>query len=282
MDIDVKTLRFLRWCMEVMKYGIYIFLIGFIVFCSLFVFLRNKQLDIFFIASFIMLYCVKWYRTTSLFLSPHSDFLLNDFNVHLKVSGASARYPTDEELGVFSDFCELIKIPKPVLFTCDTPAGFHAYIYRFQKTIIILISEQMYHEYYREEIYAVFAHEFGHLENHDYFLGKMERWLFMVAHSLSVFTLVKVVWFAIMLGSNIDPYAFAFYFLTAIYFLDRIEARCQNLLSDIKEIKADFCGVEKLQSVQMMIDCLRKTNSVADFPRFAIRERSLLLIQKKD
>ena len=292
MDFDMKRVRWLRTGMQMMRYSVLVNLAIYIAFCSYFVFWGETEIDYWFVAYFSVPFTVMAYREARIRFGK--SLFLEKLNCKIKNEGAHARFPTATERHVVKSFFETKGIEMPFLLTCDYPKESNAYVIRFQKRDILLITEQMYRDFSVFEIWATIAHECGHLKNGDMVNCVIDRGVLYLSWWISVLALVKIIlhpicilvkllWSTIFLPVPFLHLAsiYPFVFIAVCFFWWWGKFWCLNMLYLAKEILADNTATQILGETTFLLEALKKMHLFEGMTFFAEREKALLWIRKK-
>lgn len=282
MDFDMKRVRSLRMFMRTIEYAVLSFLILYSVFCSYFVFFGGNGLDKRFVVYFLIGAFVFWYeygkseRNSFSFLARVNRVLLSE--------GMHARIPKETERNIVQSFFKDKKLEMPIFFTCDEPACFNAYVLRFEGKDVLLVTELTYWKFSPRQIWAMIAHEKGHLLNGDIkYRLFVEKWISEFSICISAFVILKLIMYSLASPEMLSYSNFAYLslFTGVVCFLCVIKQRCEKALVLIHDILADNSAAKILNSSMWMLECLQLLRVYNVFHGFSLRQKALVWILKK-
>jgi Zn-dependent protease with chaperone function len=200
------------------------------------------------------------------------------------------RYPNETEKNITNSFFEGRKLEIPVFFVQDNPDCYGAYVGYLCEKVIYVLSERLFRSCSIREIWAVLAHERGHVENGDITksgvcLVNLKNWIFYISLWFSILALLKIVWYSLVFPPEYLLFSSPVCLLISYgiaFFLVILRPRCDKVLYDSMQVLADNTGAQRLGSALWMLECLQMLNSRIDFPDFPLREKALLWILKDE
>jgi len=279
-DLDIQKVRRLRIKMRTMHIAVLAAILVYIILCLHFLLIQKGGIDYRFVF-FLLLpipFIVHAERKERNDKMPFS-IKLNRF---LAKDGISVHEPTSTQRHIVESFFEEKGWEMPQLFTCKAPMP-NAMIGKIHRTYFLLITEDLYRVCSIWDIWAVLAHEKGHLMNGDMNWMLTEKILFILSQWVSVILLVKI-WGSMIFSPSDLVYSLPVYFMIVwgiIAYLWVVMGLLYSVLFSIKEILADNTAAQILGSSVPMIECLRKITPT-DSIHFLERERALLWVQKKE
>jgi hypothetical protein len=283
-DFDIKRVRLLRIYLRAIEVLILAFFAIYVAFLAYFILYNTVGFDVRFAVSLWLIVAFEILRTNrDIFISPRifskiSRWLFPPDKRHL-------RRPNETEKNIVESFFETRKLEKPVFFVEDNPNYYNAFVGHCHGTLVYVINERLFQSCSIREIWAILAHERGHVENgdvagHNAALTDLKDWLFYLSLWFSALALLKIFlyfWFF----PELLLYSLSTCILVSdgiIFFLVVLKGLCDKCLCCVMQILADNTGAQKLGSAIWMLECLQMVNLHSDFPDFPLREKALLWI----
>ncbi|MCX6739195.1 MAG: M48 family metalloprotease [Candidatus Parcubacteria bacterium] len=277
MDLDMEKVRHVRIMARTVQYLVLVLLVFYILFCFRFTVLENGIID----GRFLLYSVVPIPYFLYVGIREHRDpasfiIKLNRLLGH----GAHARYATDTERSIVKSFFDEKGYEMPQLFTCRPSDSVNVCIGYCYGTRFLLLTEETYWKCSPQEIWAILAHEVGHVLNRDMMNIVIENVIFYSAWWLSVLVMIKIFLFPIFhhgLWSQPPFYFLISYFV--IFFLMYIREWLSGVLYLVKEILADNSGAQIVGSSLPLVSILERyaKNDGICLPK---RISTLLWIQK--
>lgn len=280
MDIDMQKVRKLRIKMRTMQIAILAIISVYTALCLYFTFFQREVVDyrfVFFLllpVPFVLRAERRERRDTSPFIVKLNRFLLKE-GLYVHEANRTQRF-------IVQSFFEEKGWEMPLLFTCKAPMA-NAMIGNIHGTYFLLLTEELYRICSVCDIWAVLAHERGHLVNGDMNWMMAEKILSALSQWVSLILLVKI-WGAMMFFPSELVYSLPTYCIIiwcVIAYLWAGVGIFHAELYFIKEILADNTAAQILGSPMPMVECLR---SIAVPSAIYVHEREgmLLSVYKKD